>query len=312
VACSDQIWKSDTLIPQSLKDRLVAGVAKLENVPESEKDWHPRSNGQVLDLLHPSLYPIVYGRTLAYPEGCTDRDASQLKVLPPPELPDARPVWGRVSNYHISQKFQWLPTDFLVSDDGSSVKSVNYINNLHPDRHADLHKAIEDIIATYIPLFEHVLTDSIPQNNPVPNRTSNEYSYDEDYKPCPKYKEDEDADKDEDADNDKNGDKDKNEVEDKIQDEDKNEGAHEDANEEAEGEGEGEGEVGNEDEEDDVDEYDRLYRAWEEGRPIYPPEVPAEGYVLGSLEARSKYTLAGRTVQVIVKLANIHLVSLPS
>jgi hypothetical protein len=24
------------------------------------KDWHPGSNGQVLDLVHPSLYPIIY------------------------------------------------------------------------------------------------------------------------------------------------------------------------------------------------------------------------------------------------------------
>ncbi|KAF8593630.1 hypothetical protein BDV93DRAFT_584336, partial [Ceratobasidium sp. AG-I] len=68
VTCYDRIWQSDTLIPSSLRERLIAGVSKLENVPDSEKDWHPRSNGQVLDLVHPSLYPVVYGRTLAYPK----------------------------------------------------------------------------------------------------------------------------------------------------------------------------------------------------------------------------------------------------
>ena len=34
-------------------------VAVLENVPDNEKDWHPGSNNQVLDLVHPSLYCFV-------------------------------------------------------------------------------------------------------------------------------------------------------------------------------------------------------------------------------------------------------------
>ncbi|KAG9080567.1 hypothetical protein FRC06_006409, partial [Ceratobasidium sp. 370] len=58
VACYDRIWQSDKLVLAQLKAKLIAGVAKPENVPDSEKDWHPRSNGQVLDLVHPSLYPI--------------------------------------------------------------------------------------------------------------------------------------------------------------------------------------------------------------------------------------------------------------
>ncbi|KAJ7929028.1 hypothetical protein B0H13DRAFT_1703624, partial [Mycena leptocephala] len=37
-------------------------VSALENVPEAEKDWHPGLDGQVLDLVHSSLYCIVYGR----------------------------------------------------------------------------------------------------------------------------------------------------------------------------------------------------------------------------------------------------------
>lgn len=56
VSCHDRIWQSDTLISSSLRERLIAGVSKLENVPDSEKDWCPRSNGQVLDLVHPSLH----------------------------------------------------------------------------------------------------------------------------------------------------------------------------------------------------------------------------------------------------------------
>ncbi|KAG9121084.1 hypothetical protein FRC07_003102 [Ceratobasidium sp. 392] len=232
VACYDLIWQADGLVPATLKAKLVAGVAKLEDVPDSEKDWHPRSNEMVLDLVHPSLYPIVYGRTLAYPEDSSERDATKLKTILPPPLPNPNPtsMWAREESYHVSQKFQWPPTDFAVSEGSKSVKSVSYINNLHPDQLADLHTAVEGLIGAFVPLFERVLTDSIPSNRVVPERTSNSYSYVEDYKPQPRYN-------------------------------------------------------------------DYLNNS-----------ADPEGYVLGSLENRDKwYSLAGRTIQVIVKLANIHL-----
>ncbi|CAE6506771.1 unnamed protein product [Rhizoctonia solani] len=254
VSCYDRIWQSDTLVPAALKEQLVAGVAKLEGVPESEKDWHPRSNGQVLDLVHPSLYPIVYGRTLSYPEDSDDRSpaALQLRLNPPTDESRSLRSWRSLNNYFvISNRFQWLPTDFAVSEDGKSVRAVSYINNLHPLKHAELYETIEGIIAAYIPLFERVLTDSIPLNGVVPARTHNDYSYDEDgYRPEPDY----------------------------------------------------------EDYPDDDDEYDRVYREWEEGRPIVAPFIREGGYQPGSLEKRSiRYPLGGRTIQVIVKLANIHL-----
>ncbi|KAG9100700.1 hypothetical protein FRC07_010390, partial [Ceratobasidium sp. 392] len=254
VACYDRIWQSDKLVPATLKAKLVAGVGKLENVPDSERDWHPQSNDTVLDLVHPSLYPIVYGRTLAYPEGSSDSEAAKLEPISPPPLPtpvfDPYVGWSRQLSYHTSQKFQWLPTDFVVSDDGKLVKSVSYINNLHPNQHADLHTAVEGLIGAFIPLFERVLTDSIPLNRAVPERTNNEYSYDESYKPEPDYR----------------------------------------------------------DFPDDSEEYENLHKEWFDNRPIRLPNVCSEGYVLGSLEMRgTSYSLAGKTVQVIVKLANIHL-----
>ncbi|KAG8737182.1 hypothetical protein FRC12_017243, partial [Ceratobasidium sp. 428] len=251
VGCYDRIWQSDKLVTTALKAKIVEGVAKLEDVPDSEKDWHPRSNNVVLDLVHPSLYPIVYGRTLAYPARIDNRDVAKLNIIQSPPSPGSQ-SWAKERSYHVSRKFQWLPTDFVVSDDGKSVKSTGYINNLHPDQHAGLHAAIEKLIGAYIPLFERVLTDSIPSNKAVPARTKNTYSYDEGYKPEPEWKDDM-----------------------------------------------------NDDEEE---EYERLHKEWFENRPIVLPDVPSEGYVLGSLEKRSAwYSLAGKTIQVIVKLANIHL-----
>lgn len=75
------MFKSDGLVPAALTEALRKSVALLENVPTKELDWcvlvqsfalvpysgnsrscrHPGSDGQVLDLVHPSLFCLVYG-----------------------------------------------------------------------------------------------------------------------------------------------------------------------------------------------------------------------------------------------------------
>ncbi|KIO24273.1 hypothetical protein M407DRAFT_213073 [Tulasnella calospora MUT 4182] len=62
-SCHVRIWESDELVSQHLRSRLGSAAAVLENVPEEEKDWHPGSYNRVLDLVHPSLFCAVYGRT---------------------------------------------------------------------------------------------------------------------------------------------------------------------------------------------------------------------------------------------------------
>lgn len=55
--------KSDTIIPESLKQELKDAVKPLPDVELDQRDYHPNSNYQVLNLVHPSLYPLIYGRT---------------------------------------------------------------------------------------------------------------------------------------------------------------------------------------------------------------------------------------------------------
>lgn len=62
-AAVDYTWQSDALIDEKLRNDLVAGVSALENVEDAKKDWHPGSNHQVLDLVHPSLYCFIASRT---------------------------------------------------------------------------------------------------------------------------------------------------------------------------------------------------------------------------------------------------------
>jgi hypothetical protein len=57
------VAKSDTAVRIEVKKALQAAVNDLEDIAEVYKDYHPGSDGRVLDLVHPSLFPLIYGRT---------------------------------------------------------------------------------------------------------------------------------------------------------------------------------------------------------------------------------------------------------
>lgn len=63
------VVKSDSMITPELQQALLSAVRPLEEVPENQKDWHPGSHNQVLDLVHPSLFPLVYGLSKVLPVG---------------------------------------------------------------------------------------------------------------------------------------------------------------------------------------------------------------------------------------------------
>ncbi|KAJ6530422.1 hypothetical protein DFH09DRAFT_1411340, partial [Mycena vulgaris] len=100
---------------------------------------------QTLDLVHPSLYPIIYGRT---------RSSDSTVLTPPPE-PDSSLHYAERA---LSNSFCWLPSDFSIGTDGS-VKLVSpYINNLHPTTHKSLYPLIESVLSSFVPLFKRVLS----------------------------------------------------------------------------------------------------------------------------------------------------------
>lgn len=111
------VVKSDTAVPSSLKAQLQAAVQPLEEIPAWEKDWHPGSDEKVLDLVHPSLFPVVYGRTRALskgqgfvtPRNCVAR-CGEGEVLEEQEAVDG-----------YSSDFQWLPCEVDISgEDGQA------------------------------------------------------------------------------------------------------------------------------------------------------------------------------------------------
>ncbi|KAH8918134.1 hypothetical protein BT69DRAFT_1338461 [Atractiella rhizophila] len=165
VSCADNIYQSDTLIQFPLRSSFLSALKVLEDIPDTEKDWHPRSNHQVLDIVHPSLYPIVYGKTLHWPSSVplSERNGGTLRPVEPPVLkPPAedQTTYGEGDpTYSLSQNFAWLPTPFEISTDGQSCRIASYINNLHPKQHADMYACIALTFPLFIPLFERVLSD---------------------------------------------------------------------------------------------------------------------------------------------------------
>ncbi|KAF9437595.1 hypothetical protein BGZ76_000119 [Entomortierella beljakovae] len=147
----DGTRRADGLIPPDLKERLMACVEKLKDVPPHLLDWHPGSD-QVLDLVHPSLFPLIIGRSLV-----TKEDA-----IPPLDFigkgEEITKTTMRSGPMYNSKKYQWLPTDFEIKEDGK-LKARSYINNLHPVKHKDMYPVLEEILEKFIPMFEEVLAE---------------------------------------------------------------------------------------------------------------------------------------------------------
>ncbi|KAG0296263.1 hypothetical protein BGZ96_009909 [Linnemannia gamsii] len=152
----DGTRRADGLIPVELKNRLVKFVKKLEDVPDEKKDRHPGSNNQVLNLVHPSLFPFVASRTRV-----TDKDAiPALESIGQGEFMNVPPKPNKHQDMYYSKKFQWLSTDFDINPE-SKVKSKTYINSLHPIEHKEMYPVLEEILDKFLPKFEEVLGEMV-------------------------------------------------------------------------------------------------------------------------------------------------------
>lgn len=118
------ILKSDSLIHGNLRTALQIAVEPLEDVPPRQKDWHPGSDEQVLDLVHPSLYPLIYGRSRVLKFGSTSLDdcikrcgEGETITLSEDErqaLIDRSSV-PSLERKEYSTNFQWLPCEVDIS-----------------------------------------------------------------------------------------------------------------------------------------------------------------------------------------------------
>ncbi|KAJ2461107.1 hypothetical protein GGF42_000411 [Coemansia sp. RSA 2424] len=274
----DGVWCSDSLVDKETTQALKDYAAILENVPARDKDFHPNSNDQVLNLIHPSLFPLIYKRSsvlsepIASPLAALDLKSfgyfpatplNWSRALNPPankdesdedyskrltrvpmrkELPG-----GAQPNFYIplsntpytSNKFCWLPAEFRVDSDGTTTIE-SYINNLHPREHAALYPTISSIFSKFVPMLEQVVTDLVhPRGERVVPDPYNWF---------------------------------------------KSEAA--------------------EPEDDGTDEYVERYQRWEESKAFVHPQP--ESFIAPG-RPTTPYCLRGRRLQAIVKISNIEL-----
>ncbi|KNE57542.1 hypothetical protein AMAG_03242 [Allomyces macrogynus ATCC 38327] len=158
LAGTDGVFALDEAVPKDVLTALVQQVhGLLENVPDHRKDWHPRSNNQVLDLVHPSLYPLVYGRTRVLDAPMLNLDDWRKFISGGAPKPAGSYTDKIFRQYmFLSEQFQWLPSDFAVDGEGK-VAIKSYINNLHPEWHAALYPTLARVFECALPLLERVL-----------------------------------------------------------------------------------------------------------------------------------------------------------
>ncbi|KAK7455694.1 hypothetical protein Landi51_02897 [Colletotrichum acutatum] len=158
------VIKSDSILTPEFARSIQDAVKPLENVPSDCKDWHPNSDDQVLDLVHPSLWPLVYGsskvlhdRTIGIDDaldhcgmGTTIRQPTKAEATLSPTT-----SWTNTSkNKALSREFQWLPCDVDLDRITGKAKISSYINNLHPVEKAHLYPIIEQLIEKSLPAWD--------------------------------------------------------------------------------------------------------------------------------------------------------------
>lgn len=137
--------------------------AVIEQGREAEGSDRPPST--CFDLVDPSICPLVYGRTL----GVTSEGG--LHPVAPPEPSEEA--------YTLSPNFAWLPTLFSIAPAvlPLTTHALSYISGIDPSL-SGLYAHLEALLATIIPLFEHVLTD-LSRDNPLPHRIPGDCKYTE-------------------------------------------------------------------------------------------------------------------------------------
>jgi hypothetical protein len=170
---SATVAKSDSLVSVSLREELKLAFDRLQRDQGDSPDWHPGSNDMVLDLVHPSMHPLVYGRTRVLEDEVVGVDDAIYKWAGKGEVLQkqtngltwsssdaaftASSPWSIPDSYW-SDTYQWLPANMAFQDDGS-IKFTSYINNLHPNRYPEIYRTIEKLVETVMPAWDQCLTE---------------------------------------------------------------------------------------------------------------------------------------------------------
>lgn len=135
----DRIVYSDNSIGSETATAFARDAAAFEK--DSPKDYHPGSDDLVVDLVHPSLYHLVYDRTREIVDG---------KLVEAKFSADVQDFKKNVSDLGVSTKFQWLPAS-MKKDSSGKFSFASYINNLHPIQYKGLYDSIGAVFNDVLP-----------------------------------------------------------------------------------------------------------------------------------------------------------------
>jgi hypothetical protein len=168
-ACAT-VTKSDKLVTPELHKSLQKAFDDFKADQLASPDWHPGSKDMVLDLVHPSMYPLVYGRSRVIKSelvGVSDaikKWAGKGDTIAKDEWKgneerdQFRYTVGNGENppQYWSDTYQWLPANVAFQEDGT-FKFTSYINNLHPVRYSRTYCTIEKLIKSALPAWDQCL-----------------------------------------------------------------------------------------------------------------------------------------------------------
>ncbi|KAI0973396.1 hypothetical protein F4678DRAFT_426585 [Xylaria arbuscula] len=156
------VAKSDNLIQPVLASALRKAFRRLKKDQAGSPNWQQGTGKKVLNLVHPSMYPLVFGTTKWFQDevvgvlDAVDKWAGKGKIYnlqPDPDISDPR-AWLNLDWY--SENYQWLPSNVALHNDGS-VKFTSYINNLHPTKYPEIYAALEKLVEKALPMWDQCL-----------------------------------------------------------------------------------------------------------------------------------------------------------
>ncbi|KAM0520740.1 hypothetical protein ACHAPE_003138 [Trichoderma viride] len=180
-SAGNTIIKSDNLISDRLRHELVNAFETLRADQAANVDWHPRSNDMVQNLVHPSMYPFVFGRSKFLDEEQVGiktalafigegRAVPEIETMPDHGERFLNYYWRGIKNAvpkeYRSSLYQWLPANVAFRDDGTT-EFTSYINNLHPEKYPGIYEAIEHAIDTALPAWDQCLRKNITYGHDI-------------------------------------------------------------------------------------------------------------------------------------------------
>jgi hypothetical protein len=178
------ILKADSLVPPKIKYSLVNAAAVLEDIALQHRDWRPDTHATLLDVVDPSLYCFVKGRSEVFQskkhtnyrvpryngESCVSEtrpvsglypESRKTTELDPETYADAE-LYQDTQRARRIHDFSLLPCEVKINERGIAyVRS--YINNVHPYFHKALYSCVESVLTAVLPTWSktlHILTSS--------------------------------------------------------------------------------------------------------------------------------------------------------